>query len=590
MGEADQAGRDDARPHLEDAQPAAEVATVSPEDARTGGDYVVDALETYGVEHVFGNPGTTELPLMDALSRSDEIEYVLGLHEDVAVGMAGGYASTRRYHAHHDPEVNPAGFVNLHIAPGLAHGLGNIYAAWIAGAPLVVTAGNTGTDFRHEEPILSGDLVEMTDQFTKWSDEVLDVSALPTMLRRAFRTALTPPTGPVFLALPLDVTLAEIDAEPEPLGPIPDAGAGDQAQIDLAADYLAAADNPRLIVGDLVARAGTDAVEAAVDLAEAAEMGVYGEMLSYEINFPTEHDHWVDFIPPVEGFGQMMMATDTLVFAGCSTHTTLTSYEEPLVDPDTTCIHLGPDAWELGKNYDVDAAIVGDPGTVMAELAERVDERLDEDARAAHAEALAAELEDFGGGPDPAEGGPDERATKGGLVEELHAVVPEAYIVDESITAKYQMLQRWDFEPEGAIGNKGGGLGYGLPASIGAAIAEDMRPAPRPTIGFVGDGSYLYYPHSLYSAARHDVDVTVVIPDNRNYRILKDNTLNMLGGEEGDYDFVGMDFEPPVDIVANAESHGAQAHLAETRAEIGPAVETALATDGPVVVDALVRD
>jgi benzoylformate decarboxylase len=117
-----------------------------------------------------------------------------------------------------------------------------------------------------------------------------------------------------------------------------------------------------------------------------------------------------------------------------------------------------------------------------------------------------------------------------------------------------------------------------------------MRPDPRPTIGFVGDGSYLYYPHSLYSAARHDVDLTVVIPDNRNYRILKDNTLNMLGGEEGEYDFVGMDFEPPVDIVANAKSHGAEAVLAETRGEIGPTVEEAVATEGPVVVDALVHD
>ena len=234
-----------------------------PDEGYTGADYVVDALETWDVEHVFGNPGTTELPLMDALSKSDDLEYVLGLHEDIAVGMAGGYASTRRYHAHHDPDVNPLGFVNLHIAPGLAHGLGNLYAAKIAGVPLVVTAGNHSTDFRHEEPILSGDLVEMTDQFTKWSDEVLDVSALPQMLRRAVRVALTPPTGPVFLGLPLDVTRDEIDERPGRLGPIPDAGAGDADQLDLAADLVAEADNPRMVVGDLVARAG--AVEEATD-------------------------------------------------------------------------------------------------------------------------------------------------------------------------------------------------------------------------------------------------------------------------------------------------------------------------------------
>jgi benzoylformate decarboxylase len=166
----------------------------------TGADLFVDALERYGVEHVFGNPGTTELPVLDALSDSD-LEYVLGLHEDIAVGMASGYASTRRYHSHHDDDVMPAGVVNLHITPGLAHGIGNVYAAKFAGTPLVITAGNHERDFRHEEPLLYGDLAEMVDQFTKWSAEVLSVEALPTMVRRAFRVALTPPTGPVFLGL-----------------------------------------------------------------------------------------------------------------------------------------------------------------------------------------------------------------------------------------------------------------------------------------------------------------------------------------------------------------------------------------------------
>src|SRR6056297_1182007 len=141
--------------------------------ATTGADLFVDALEQYGVEYVFGNPGTTELPVIDALGESD-LEYVLGLHEDVAVGMAGGYAQTRRYHSHHDEDVLPVGVANLHIAPGLAHGLGNLYAASVVGAPIVVTAGNHSTDFRHEEPILSGELRELAGQFCKWSDEVLD--------------------------------------------------------------------------------------------------------------------------------------------------------------------------------------------------------------------------------------------------------------------------------------------------------------------------------------------------------------------------------------------------------------------------------
>jgi benzoylformate decarboxylase len=224
-------------------------------DDYTGADLFVDALEAYGVEYVFGNPGTTELPVLRALAGGDP-EYVLGLHEDVAVGMAAGYAQTRRYHSHHDPAVRPVGVANLHTTPGVAHGTGNLLNASFAGAPVVVTAGHHATDFRHEEPILSGDLEALTDQFCTWAAEVPDVDALATMLRRAFRTALTPPTGPVFLGLPMDVTMAETDADPEPLGPIATAGPGDPGQVERAADLFVAAEDAVLVVGDGIARAG----------------------------------------------------------------------------------------------------------------------------------------------------------------------------------------------------------------------------------------------------------------------------------------------------------------------------------------------
>jgi benzoylformate decarboxylase len=561
-------------------------------DSYTGADLFVDALESYGVDYVFGNPGTTELPVVDAISRGD-LEYVLGLHEDVAVGMASGYAQTRRYHSHHDESITPVGVANLHIAPGLAHGLGNLYAAKIAGAPLVVTAGNHSTDFRHEEPILSGDLADMAEGFCKWSDEVLDVEALPTMLRRAFRVAMTPPTGPVFLALPLDVMLTETDADPERLGPIPSAGGGDPSQLERAADLLAEADNPVMVVGDEIARSGADAVAAAVELAEAAGARVHGEILACEIDFPTDHDQWVSYIPPDENLASILMDSDTLLFVGCSTNTTLTRHEEALVDPETTCIHVGPNAWELGKNQPADAAVIGDPGLALEGLTERVRKRLSEgdveerlERVAAVKEMVEAQVSQIGEDEAP----DDPRASKAELVDAMERVAGDAYIVDEGITSKYAMLTRWDLAPEQYISNKGGGLGYGLPASVGAALAESQRAEPRDVVGFIGDGSYLYYPNTLYSAARYDLDLTVVIPDNRNYRILKDNTLKIMGGEEDDYEFAGMDFDPPVDIPKNAESHGARGHLVETPDEIEGTLEDALDREGPDVLDVLVHD
>ncbi len=562
-------------------------------DAYTGADLFVDALEQYGVQHVFGNPGTTELPIMTALPESD-IDYILGLQEDIATGMAAGYASTRRYHADDNPAINPVGVVNLHITPGLAHGLGNVFGAMYGGVPLVVTAGNHELDFRHEEPLLTGDLEQLVDQFCKFSTEVTHINSLPMLVRRAFRVALTPPTGPVFLALPADVMMTETDDTPERLGAIPDAGRGDLSQIEAAADYFVAADQPVIVLGDHVARAGTTAVDAAIDLAEAAGARVHGEILASEVNYPTEHDHWISFMAADEGLASMMMDTDTLALIGCSTNTTLLRHENPLISDETSTIQISSDAWEVGKNHPADAAIIGDPGDVMAAIADRVTDRLDDTERQARTEyvqtmkeSLAATMEDIGEDEKPPG---DTRSSKAEVVDHMVDVAPDAYIVDEGVTSKFALLTRFPFAKEQYISNKGGGLGYGLPAAVGAAVAESLQDDPKSVVGYIGDGSYLYYPNSIYSAVRHNLDLTIVIPDNRNYRILKDNTLTMMGGDEDDYDFVGMDFDPHVDIPKNAESHGARGHLIETPDEFPPVYEEALATPGTDVIDVLVHD
>lgn len=562
----------------------------------TGAELFVDTLEEYGVSHVFGNPGTTELPVMEALSDSD-MEYVLGLHEDVAVGAAAGYAQTRRHHAD-DEDILPVGVVNLHITPGLAHGLGNVYNADFSGAPMVITAGNHELDFRHEEPLLDGDLLEMVSQFCKDSAEVTSVDALSMLLRRAFRTALTPPTGPVFLALPVDVMMSETDATPERLGAIPTAGDGDTDQISQAANSLVKAEDPVLILGDHVARAGSEAVEAATELAEATGARVHGEILAGEVNFPTEHDQWISFVGPDEGIASMLMNTDTLCLVGCSTNTTLLRHENPIVDEDTTVIQASSDPHEVGKLHTADAAVVGDPGRVMRQIADRVSDRLDEETRQARLDkvatmkaGLASTMQQLGEDETP-EG--DTRSSKANLVDTMAEVAPDAYIVDEGVTSKYALLTRFPLSPRQFVSNKGGGLGYSLPASVGAALAEREREAeggdPRDVVCYIGDGSYLYYPHSIYTAARHDVDLTVVVSDNRNYRILKDNTLSMMGGTDGDHDYVGMDFQPGVDIPNNAESHGARGHLVETPDEIAETLEEALGSEGVDVLDVLVHD
>jgi len=557
--------------------------------SRTGAEYVVEALERYGVEHVFGNPGTTELPVVQALN-DRPIEYVLALHEDVAVGMASGYASVRRYHSHHDPDVNPLGVANLHVAPGLAHGVGNLIGAAFAGSPLLVTAGNYGTGFQHEEPILHGDLEALVDQYTKWSAEVTNVEALPTMLRRAVRQALTPPTGPVFLGLPLDVMLAETGVDVERLGPIPDAGRGDPDAIAAAADLLAEATEPVVVIGDEVARSGPAAIDAAVELAETAGTRVHGEFITAESNFPTDHPLWGGTVPGTESGFVATLDTDTVVFVGCGSATTSIDHDERLL-PEATIVQLGPDPWELGKNWPADASVIGDLGRVLPELVEGVESRLGEDdrrARRERAREAAAERREAG---RPAEPDPDDpRASKGELGRAMGEAASDALIVNEGVTAGRAVSFHVPLGPEQWLGTKSGGLGYGLPAAVGAAIAERERPEPRDVVSFIGDGSYFYYPQSIYSAVRHDVDLTVVVADNRNYRILKDNTLRVLGGTEDDHEFRAMDFEPPFDIPANAESYGAAGRLVDDPEAIAGTIEDARGESGPTVLDVLIHD
>ncbi|HKD35423.1 MAG TPA: thiamine pyrophosphate-binding protein [Pirellulales bacterium] len=164
-----------------------------------GANAILEMLATAGVRYLFGNPGTTELPLMDALAADERFDFILGLQEVPVMGMADGYAMAS----------GRLGVVNLHICAGLGNAMGMLYNAWREGTPLLVTAGQQDRRLRFEEPILWGDMVGVVRPWTKWAAEVERVEDLPAALRRAMQAALTPPTGPVFLSLPMDVQTAE---------------------------------------------------------------------------------------------------------------------------------------------------------------------------------------------------------------------------------------------------------------------------------------------------------------------------------------------------------------------------------------------
>lgn len=560
--------------------------------SQTGAEFFTNALEQYGVTHVFGNPGTTELPIMEAISDSD-LEYVLSLHEDVAVGMAAGYATTHWRKRNEADSVLPLGVVNLHVAPGVVHGLGNLFDSGPlgSGAPLLVTAGRHSTEHQHREPNLHGDLVRLTEQFTKWSAEVKHINAFPSMLRRAIRVAQTPPTGPVFLSFPIDVMRSETTAEPERLGSITESGEASSDSVAEAVHHLSEARNPVMVVGDLLSRAGQDGVEAAVSLAEAIGMRVYGEFRLSEVAFPTDHPQWMGGLPDDPDRASGILDSDVILFVG--TISNVPTVVDDMPDgslPGTTSIHVSDSAWEIGKNYVVDIGLLGNPARIVEQFAETLGGSVADAELESRLEAMDEFRLDTSA-PSARET-PDDgpAASKFDLATGLVAAAPDARVFAEAITTKGALVDAYDFEPGQFSSFRGGGLGYGLPASIGMAIAEREHDAPRDVIGVIGDGSFLFYPNALYSAARYDVDVTIVVADNRNYRVLKNNMVGLFGGEMDDYEFVGMDFEPPVDIPGNAESHGARGELVDDPARIAEAVASAVADRGPTVLDVLIHD
>src|SRR4051794_4795660 len=200
----------------------------------TGTQAFLQMLHDAGVEYIFGNPGTTELPLVDELVFDQRLHYFLGLQEVPVMAMADGYAMAS----------GKLGVVNLHISCGLGNGMGMLYNAFREGTPLLVTAGQQDRRLAYEEPILGSDMVSVARPWTKYAVEVQRLADLPSALRRAMQTALTPPTGPVFMSLPIDLQSEMGDLHPTPAAPLDPRARPPTAALERAAEVLGSARNP----------------------------------------------------------------------------------------------------------------------------------------------------------------------------------------------------------------------------------------------------------------------------------------------------------------------------------------------------------
>jgi benzoylformate decarboxylase len=538
----------------------------------------LEILKQEGVEYLFGNPGTTELPLMDGLVEEPALTYVLGLQEAAVVAMADGYAQAS----------GKLGVVSVHVAPGLGNALGMLYDAQKAGAPLLVTAGQHDQSFNVTEPILWADLPPIARPFVKWSAEVRRLEDLPRLVRRAAKTALAPPSGPVFLSLPADVLQAEGAVELGASTRVAPRIRGDREAVEAAAETLARAERPLILAGDAVAR--SDAHAELVAVAEALGAPVYAEGVANTASFPSSHPLFRGALARVApAVRQLLLDADVLFSVGGDLLTLSLPFDVDPMPPGLEVIHLDIDPWELGKNYPTGVAILGDPKATLPEILAAIEARMTPARRQRARERLLA-----------------NRAAKSRQVEELRtraraeaqrtpitplavmsavadALPSEAVVVDESISSGggLRVLLRSD-DPRSFYGLRGGGIGWGLPAAIGVKLALP----DRPVVALVGDGSAMYTCQALWTAAHYRVDVVFVLLNNASYRILKQR-IHALKGFAAQADrFIAMDLDDPrIDFVGLAKSLGVRAERIEKTADVGPALGRALATRGPTLLD-----
>jgi benzoylformate decarboxylase len=538
----------------------------------------LELLKQEGVEILFGNPGTTELPLMDALAVDNELRYVLGLQEAAVMAMADGYAQAS----------GKLAVVNLHVAPGLGNAMGMLYDAQKAASPILVTAGQHDQQFNATEPILWADLPPVARPFVKWSSEVRRLQDLPRLVHRAAKTALAPPTGPVFLSLPGDILQAE--GEVDLLGPTRVAPRlrGDRAAVDAAAALLAQAKRPMIIAGDAVAQ--SRALAEVVELAELLGAPVYAELVPSMATFPASHPLFRGTIGRVtpairEAFGNY----DVVFSVGGDLFTlSLPSPVEPIPD-GVQVIHLDIDPWELGKNYPPAVAILGDPKATLPDLTAALRERMTAEARAAARDRLATATETIRAEREAlhAKARAAAAATPVQPLALLHgigeALPKDAVVVDETISSGLgirQLLRSED--PQSFFGLRGGGIGWGLPAAIGVKLALP----DRPVVALIGDGSAMYTCQALWTAAHDRIGVVFVIFNNRSYRILKQR-LHAQRGHAAEIDrYVGMELVgPAIDFVALARSLGVAAERAKTVHETTDLIAKGIPGGTPMLID-----
>ncbi|UGY05502.1 thiamine pyrophosphate-binding protein [Bradyrhizobium quebecense] len=546
----------------------------------TGRSAFLALLKDEGVTHLFGNPGTTELPIMHALKDHPDLTYVMAMQESLVVAMADGFSRAS----------GKLVACNVHVAPGLGNAMGSLYNASFTGTPLILTAGQQEQGHGLTEPVLYGPLVQMATPLVKWAVEVTRLEDLPRIVRRAAKIATTPPTGPVFISLPGDILNAEVGIELGRSTRVDTRVRPSEDSLKALAARILKAERPVIVVGDEIVK--SDALREAADLAETLGCPAWQSPTPYGSHFLSESPSFMGAIARLQKVARDVLAPHDLLIAlgGDPLRMSVYSEVDPLPD-GLSIVQVGLVDSDLARNYGAEIAVKADVKETLRALVPALKElgggALEARARqglaalstknwAAKRKAL---VEQISKASQTSPIDPDWLA-----LQVVEAMPDNAILVDEGLTSSRQILGlRSHRDRYGYHALASGGIGWGLPAAVGVSLANPQRPV----VCYSGDGSSMYSIQSLWTAANHKLPLTFVIVNNGGYRIIKQRLLAF----HGDDNYVGMDFiDPPVDFTGVARSLGLEAIKVTDPQELKGVMKSAFSRPGAKLIEVMVSN
>lgn len=551
---------------------------------KTGRYAMLEQFLADGMHYMFGNPGTSEEGFLDALGDYPELKYILTLQESVAVMAADGYARATQ---------KPA-LVQLHSTPGLGNAIGALYQAKRGHSPLVVIGGDAGIRYQAMDAQMAGDLVAMAAPVTKWATMVMDAASLLRVLRRAIKIAATPPMGPVYVCVPLDILDAPAVETVQPTV-IPSTHClPDEALLQTVATLLVAAKTPMIFVGDGIAFA--NAQDELTRVAERLGAEVW-DVDAGELNMSHTHPLYQGATGHMFGYQSLPILTKGDVNLVCGTYLLPEVFPElgHIFAANAKTIHIDLDMDGIAKNYPVDLGMMGNPKLTLARLATLLDLMMTTEQREqaqSRRLAIAAEKESKRSHAIAMDQAKREETPLhfSRVAAELALQLPEDSIIfDEALTCS-PALTRYlpPSQPGHYFLTRGGSLGVAIPGAIGLQLAHP----DKTVVAVTGDGGAMYTIQALWSAARHKINAKFIICNNRSYRLLQLNVLAYWRDRQlppRDYPLSFDLSQPELHFDELARSQGVAGIRVEHPADIAPAIRQALDHQGPFLIDVVLE-